>query len=179
MPLPTLSTANLDLSPLIDAHEGLYRALYCCPRVMARIAPPLDEGAASRAFRAVVGANEADEPACRVWAVTERSTRRDVGIGALLHRAPDTEMGLMLLPAAWNARYSHEVIEALVTHAFDDLAIDRLSGMCQAGPNERMSRRLLCAQGFVDAPPDRPGTARWILDHDRWRRPVGMGAADG
>ena len=97
----------------------------------------------------------------------------------MIRRAQDTELGLMLLPAGWNARYSHEVIDALVAHAFDDLGIDRLVGICRAGANERMSRRLLGARGFGDVAPDRPGTAQWALDRGDWLRPVGMPPAPG
>ena len=118
-------------------------------------------------------------PVRRTWAATLRSSAEPVGIGALARRAHDTELGVMLLPTAWNGRYSHEVIDALVAHAFDDLGIDVLTGICQAGPNERMSRRLLEAHGFRVAPPDRPGTARWTLAGEHWARPIGSAASSG
>lgn len=176
----SLSTAHLELAPLAlaPAHESLYVALYTDPRVMARIAAPLESGAAARAFRRTVAAN-AVPGARRTWAVAERSTGTALGIAALLPRTHDIEMGLMLLPRGWNARYSHEVIDALVAHAFDDLGVDRLTGICQAGPAERMSRRLLTPHGFVDAAPDREGTARWVLERGAWSRPVGSTARDG
>ena len=179
VPVPTLSTPGLTLTVLDETHEGLYRALYSNPRVMARIAAPLDDAALSRAFRRALLAASAQPPTERTWVATERATGRGVGIGALIARASDTEIGLMLMPFAWNARYSLELIDALIAHAFDDLGIDRLTGVCRVGPNERMSRRLLLPHGFVPASPDRPATARWVLDRSAWRRPVGIPAHSG
>ncbi len=179
MSLATLSTPHLSMPPLQARHEALYVALYADPRVMARIAAPLAPGEARRAFAAAMSALNDSDPALRTWAVLERDTGRALGIGAVIPRARDTELGVMLLPAAWNARYSHEVIDALVAHAFDGLGIDRLVGICRAGANERMSRRLLRAHGFVDVTPDRPGTAQWALDRGDWLQPVGMPPAAG
>ena len=179
MTLATLSTPHLSMPPLQARHEALYTALYADPRVMSRIAAPLAPDEARRAFAAALSALDDPEPALRTWAVLERDTGRALGIGAMIRRERDTELGLMLLPAAWNARYSHEVIDALVAHAFDDLGIERLVGICRAGANERMSRRLLRAHGFVDVPPDRPGTAQWALNRGDWLRPVGMPPAAG
>ena len=179
MTLATLSTPHLSMPPLQARHEALYVALYADPRVMSRIAAPLAADEARRAFAAAMSALNDPDPALRTWAVIERGSGRALGIGATIRRAQDTELGLMLLPAGWNARYSHEVIDALVAHAFDDLGVDRLVGICRAGANERMSRRLLRAHGFVDVPPDRPGTAQWALDRGGWLRPVGMPPAPG
>ncbi|HZX79445.1 MAG TPA: GNAT family N-acetyltransferase [Lysobacter sp.] len=165
------------MPPLQARHEALYTTLYTDPRVMSRIGAPLSPTHASRAFAAALAALREPDPALRTWALHEHETGRALGIGAMLRREHDVEIGLMLLPAGWNARYSHEVIDALVAHAFDELGIERLVGICRAGPNERMSRRLLQAHGFRDVAPERPGTAQWALDRPGWLRPVGTRAA--
>lgn len=173
MPAPPLTTPSLRLEPLNNTHRALYRALYTNPRVMARIGAPLDEHAADAAFARAVRAQQTSRPGHHTWAVHVRSTGASAGVGALVGRQHDTELGLMLLPMAWNARYSHEVIDALVVHAFNGLGIDVLTGICQAGPNERMSSRLLGPHGFQPAAPDRPGTARWSLERRCWTPPIG------
>lgn len=179
MSLATLATRHLDLVPLGPAHGALYIALYTDPRVMARIGTPLDIDAARRAFGVAVRANVRAPAQRRTWAIIERGGARPLGIAALMRREADSEMGLMLRPAGWNALYSHEAIDALVAHAFDDLGITRLTGFCQAGHAERMSRRLLEPHGFVEAASDRPGSACRALDRGAWTRPVGSAPGAG
>jgi RimJ/RimL family protein N-acetyltransferase len=163
-----LLTARLCLR-LLDARDAdLYRALYTSPRVMAHIGAPLTDTGAARAFAAAVEHNALDAPGHRSFTVLDRATAAAVGLGALLRDGARAEIGLMLLPSAWDGRRSHEVLDALVAHAFDAMVLDVLVATCLAGPNVRPSRRLVEPYGFAEAAPLRVGTVRWELPRTRW-----------
>ena len=176
-----LRTPHLRLRLLDEMDGALYRELHASPRVMARIAPVMDAASTARAFDTAVTHNGRATPGHRTWAVLEQASGRAVGIAALHRDGAAAEAGMMLLPIAWNARYSAEVMQALVRCAFDRMALERLFGICRLGPNVRMARRLLGPHGFVETLPDRPGTARWVLARGAAAptRPVGMGPAPG
>lgn len=159
-----LSTAHLRLRLLDAGDRALHASLYTSPRVMARIAPALDASAAARAFDASVAHNARSAPGHRTWAVSEADGARDIGIGALHRDGDAADVGIMLLPGAWNGRYSVEVLDALVGCGFADLGLQRLFAVCRLGPNERMAHRLLAPQGFRPTAAQRPGTARWLLE---------------
>lgn len=149
---------------LVDARDAaLYRALYTCPRVMAHIGAPLTPAQADRAFAATVEHNGRAAPGHRAWAAHDRADGSPVGIGALMRRGTRAEMGLMLLPPAWDGRRSHEVLDALVACAFGPMGLETLDAVCSDGPNVRPSRRLVRPYGFVEVPPERPGTVQWAL----------------
>ena len=177
----TTASYTTDLRPLRDDDQPLYLALYTCPRVMARIGPPLDAGRATGAFRKVMAHNRSDVPGHRTWAVVDTATGRALGIAALHREGGVAEAGIMLLPAAWDGRRSHAVMDRRVLHAFDVAGVERLIGVCLRGANERMSRRLLQPYGFAEEPPPgRPGTVQRGLDRARWSvgRPLAIGRSD-
>jgi RimJ/RimL family protein N-acetyltransferase len=175
---PDLLTPRLQLRLLEAGDADLYRAVYTCPRVMAHIGAPLTPAQAARAFAATVDHNRRTEPGHRAWAVHDRPEGTPVGIGALLRRGSRAEMGLMLLPSAWDGRRSHEVLDALVAHAFGPMGLEMLDAACSEGPNVRPSRRLVRPYGFVEVPADRPGTVQWALHRADWsvRGEVGSAA---
>ena len=153
----TTASDSTDLRPLRDDDQPLYLTLYTCPRVMARFGPPLDADRATRAFRKVMAHNRSDVPGHRTWAVVDTATGRALGIAALHREGGVAEAGIMLLPAAWDGRRSHAVMDRRVLHAFDVAGVERLIGVCLRGANERMSRRLPQPYGFAEEPPRATG----------------------
>ena len=155
---------------LLDARDAaLYCGLYTCPRVMANIGPPLDGTRATRAFAATLAHNTRDVPGHRAFAVFDRVDATPVGIGALMREGARAEIGLMLLPAAWDGRRSHEVLDALLVHAFVSRGLQAVDAVCREGPNVRPSRRLLRPYGFTEVPQSLAGTLRWELRRDAWQ----------
>lgn len=174
--MPTLLTHRLRLRLLDDSDLDLYRSLYTCPRVMAQIAEPLAEDAAQRAFAAVVAHNRRERPGHRAFAAFDMDSGASVGIGALIRAGRRGEIGLMLLPSAWDGRRSHEVLDALVAYAFGPMGLDALDAACRDGPNVRPGRRLVQPYGFAEVAPARPGTVQWALDRSRWRTRAEVGS---
>jgi len=171
-----LSTARLDLRLLDERDAALYARLYTCPRVMAQIGPPLDAVAAERAFTAAVAHNRRALPGHRTFAVFDRADGAAVGIGALARSGARAEIGLMLLPDAWDGRRSHEVLDALVAYGFGPMRVDGLDAVCRLGPNVRASRRLVQPYGFTEVVAERPGTMHWRLARDAWRPRAEVGS---
>jgi RimJ/RimL family protein N-acetyltransferase len=161
--VPTLLTDRLALRLLGAQDAALYRSLYTCPRVMARIGTPLTDAAAGRAFAAALAHNGRDTPGHRTFAAFDRATGSAVGIAALARAGGRAEIGLMLLPRAWDGRRSHEVLDALVAYGFGPMALDVLDAACREGPNVRPGRRLVQPYGFVEVPAGRRGTVQWEL----------------
>lgn len=168
----TLLTARLRLRLLDgrDADAALYRALYTCPRVMAQIAPPLDEAEADAAFARVCRHNGLERPGHRVWAVEDRATGVGLGIVALLRDGARAELGLMLVPRAWNGQASRASLAAVVGYGFGALGLEHIDADCRDGPNTRVLRRLLLPLGFESVPAARPGCVQWALPKAGWRQ---------
>lgn len=171
-----LRTDRLDLRLLGESDASLYSRLYTCPRVMAQVGAPLDEVAAARAFAAAVAHNHRALPGHRTFTAFDRDDGGAVGIGALARSGTRAEIGLMLLPAAWDGRRSHEVLDALVAYGFGPMGLDGLDAVCRIGPNVRPSRRLVRPYGFEEVVPDRPGTTHWRLERHAWRSRIEVGS---
>lgn len=170
-PGATLMTPRLRLRLLEsrDADAALYRALYTCPRVMAQIAPPLGDAEADAAFTRVCRHNTLERPGHRSWAVEDRTTGTGFGIVALHRAEARAELGLMLLPRAWNGQTSRAALAAVVDHGFGTLGLEHIDADCREGPNTRILRHLLLPLGFESVPATRPGYAQWALPIGRWR----------
>ncbi len=160
----TLLTDLLRLRLLEDDDLGLYRSLYTCPRVMAQIGEPLAPDAATRAFAAAVRQNGLDAPGHRTFAAFDRAGGTAVGIGALMRAGDRAEIGLMLVPAAWDGHRSRQLIQALVDHGFGSMHLSALDAVCRNGPNARFGRRLARVLGFVESGKAPAGTTHWQLE---------------
>lgn len=136
---------------------------------MAQIGPPLTEAAAERAYAAAVAHNARATPGHRTFAVFDREHGNEVGIGALTRSGERAEIGLMLLPSAWDGRRSHEVLDALVAYGFGAMDVRRLDAACRNGPNVRPSRRLVGPYGFTEVAPERTGMVQWVLERGCWQ----------
>lgn len=171
-----LRTDRLDLRLLGESDAPLYVRLYTCPRVMAQVGAPLDPAAAARAFAAAVAHNHRARPGHRTFSAFDRDGGDAVGIGALARRGTRAEIGLLLLPSAWDGRRSHEVLDALVAYGFGSMGLDGLDAVCRLGPNVRPSRRLVRPYGFEEVVPERPGTMHWRLERAAWRPRAEVGS---
>jgi RimJ/RimL family protein N-acetyltransferase len=58
----------------------------------------------------------------------------------------EVEIGSRLLPAVWGSGLALEGGERLLDHAFDDLGLARVWGVCH--PDNRSARAVLAALGF-------------------------------
>jgi len=167
----TLLTAHLELR-LLDADRAadarLYRALYTCPTVMAEIGPPLTADAATAAFARVCRHNALDAPGHRAWTVARRRDEVPVGLVVLHRRGERAELGLMLLPAAWNGRVSTEALAPVIRYGFEVVGLAAIDAGCRDGRNTRVLRRLLARFGFDRISEPRPGFADWTLPRERW-----------
>lgn len=153
-----------------EADAALYRALYTCPRVMAQIAPPLEHAAADAAFARVCLHNGRNQPGHRTWVVQRRSESTGLGIVALHRAGSEAELGLMLLPQAWNGHTSRAALEVVIAHGIDTLGLEVIKADCREGPNVRILSRLLVPLGFEPAQAARTGCAQWQLSATRWRQ---------
>lgn len=165
--MATLLTDRLHLRLLAEPDLGLYRSLYTCPRVMAQIGAPLAPDAATRAFAAAVRHNGLDVPGHRTFAAFDRGGGSAIGIGALLRTGDRAEIGLMLLPSAWDGQRSRELIQALVDYGFGHMGLSALDAICRKGPNARFGRRMARLLGFLESGTAPAGTTRWQLDRGR------------
>lgn len=167
--MPTDRDAVLRLAD--EGDVALYRRLYTCPRVMAQIAPPLGAADAEAAFTRVVAHNRRAASPLRTWVVEAADGARACGIVTLRQDHDVGDIGLMLLPEAWNRHVAHAAIRAVLEHAFLQAGVAAVTADCREGVNVRLLRRLLGPFGFRQCPPMRAGYADWRLERADWRRP--------
>lgn len=119
-------TPRLRLRALTLDDLALFRALYCDPGTMRHVGKPMSRGLATASLRATVAATR-KPGGLRFYAITERQSRRGVGMCSLRPAAWDergAELGIMLLPSACGRGYAHEALRALIDDAFFRLRIE-------------------------------------------------------
>ena len=100
----------------------------------------------------IVAAQIADMEAGRAcyWAMALDPAEPAIGccdLSELDYRHRRAELGFFLNRAQWGCGYAREAMMAVISHAWNDLRLERLWSRCHAG-NER-SRKLLETLGFV------------------------------
>lgn len=137
---------------------------------MARIAPPLDEGSARRAFGRVARFNGTDRPGHRHWSVRARDSGDRIGIVGLLRTGADVELGGLLLPEWWNRRVSREAYGRVIQHAFETPGIDLVFGERPDDDHARIIDRLFAPLGLarVTGKARAPDACRWELSRWKW-----------
>jgi hypothetical protein len=175
--MAALVTDRLRLRLLAPRDAALFVGLYTDAAVMARIMPPLDVAAATRAFEAACRHNGRANPGHRHWAIEARDDGRGLGIAALLREGTRAELGVMLRPEAWNRRVSGEAFAALLPHAFEDPTLALIDAQRPDDDHALRIDRLLAPFGFIRGPATRPGCARWLLPRPVFmqRNPVTVG----
>lgn len=116
-------SARLRLRALARRDLALFRALYCDAATMRHIGRPMSSADARASLRATVAATR-QPGGLRFYAITERQSRRGIGLCSLRPTTWDkngAEAGLMLLPAACGRGYARETLAALVEVAFFQL----------------------------------------------------------
>jgi RimJ/RimL family protein N-acetyltransferase len=140
---PTLHTDRLTLRPLSEADLPDLVALNADPEVMAFIGPPMSAAAVAAELAGWV----TGQGAFGLWAGLVDGVFRGVWF---LSGDPDDdqagEIGWRLPRAAWGHGYAVEGAEALLTHAFEALGLDRVWAETMA-VNDR-SRRVMDRLGM-------------------------------
>lgn len=169
MPAPVLITDRLRLR-LMGAGDGaLYRELYTSAAVMRHVMPPLSEAAADAAFESVCRHNMESAPGHRYWAIETRDEATPMGLAALRRRLRHAELGVLLLPPAWNRRIASEAFAPLIAHGFDAMGLEYIDAERADDGQALVIDRLLAPFGFECAPARRAGARRWMLTARRWR----------
>lgn len=97
--------------------------------------------------RAYVARNAELSDGWRCWAITEDG-RQALGWVVLIARRPGVnEIGYILRRDRWGRGYAREAVSAIVSHAFSEPALRRISA--DTDPDNRPSVRLLESLGFV------------------------------
>ncbi len=139
------ATARLQGRPLQAGDREHYCGLYQCPRVMRKIAPPLDRAGAQRAFASTL---TAQQPGRSLLWVLEDRAGHFVGLLGLTWHGPETaELGIMLSLGANGKGYPVEAVGALVALAFSRLGLQRILGRFH--PQQLASARFFRRLGFT------------------------------
>ncbi|TCZ82611.1 GNAT family N-acetyltransferase [Lysobacter sp. N42] len=160
------SAVQLRLMQSSDA--ALYLHLFTCPEVMAAIGPPLPRHVAEATFARACGYNAGDVPGHRFWIVGD-ALGADLGLASLVRDGDTAELGIMLLPEAWDGRRAKPALAKVIDHAFAGIGLRALYARSADGVRARLSRRLLSPYPFVPADAE-PGRAAWVLSRDGWAR---------
>lgn len=89
----------------------------------------------------------------------------------MAERPGEVELGSRLLPFAWGSGLALEGGELLLDHAFDDLGLSHVWGICH--PDNRSAQAVLAALGFAargDLPYDGGIARHHRIDLNAWRR---------
>lgn len=87
----------------------------------------------------------------------------------IAERPGEVEIGSRLLPQAWGGGLAFEGAELMLDHAFDDLALPRVWGICH--PGNRAARAVLAALGFTPLglmPYDGGVASHYRIDMNAW-----------
>ena len=157
-----------DAPALVEMHRD--------PRLRAQLVDdaPLDRPAVARAFVERIGAWYRRHEGLGIWRATLREPGSAfVGWFSLMPvtgRPEEVEIGSRLLPARWGGGLAVEGGELLLDHAFDDLALPRVWGICH--PANRAAQAVLGALGF-DAvgvrPYDGAAASHHRIELNAWR----------
>ena len=88
----------------------------------------------------------------------------------MAERPGEVEIGSRLLPHAWGSGLALEGGEQLLAHAFDELALPHVWGLCH--PDNRSAQAVLAALGFAPQglqPYDGRSAAHYRIDLNAWR----------
>jgi RimJ/RimL family protein N-acetyltransferase len=157
-----------DAPALVEMHRD--------PRLRAHLVDdaPLDRPPVSRAFVERMADWYRRHEGLGIW----RATLRDpasafVGWFSLMPvtgRPDEVEIGSRLLPAHWGSGLAVEGGELLLDHAFDDLALPCVWGICH--PHNRAAQAVLGSLGFESRgirPYDGAAAAHHRIELNAWR----------
>lgn len=165
----TIETARLRLRPIRAGDAALFCALYADPAVMRHIGPPLDAGAARRAFDAALRIDAAAGwPGYRIVALREAPA--DIGLVALQRRKarPRTaDAGVMLQGGTQGRGLGAEAIAGVVDWAFAHALVEDIHTRNAAGNIAVL--RMMERQGFQAQAGQDPSQRYWRMTARAWR----------
>ena len=177
--IATLDGPRLQLRPLAEGDERLYRQLFGDPVVMERIAAPQTGEAAAQGFRLALAMNRASPAQRLFWVIQSLADGEAQGLIGLTMDAPGSaEVGVVLPQARQGRGLATEAITLLADHAFGPLALRRLHTRHASG--HVLAAGLMRGLGFENT--SQAEGARgwsWELTPARWAaRPRRQGRAN-
>lgn len=147
-------TRRLALREFAAADEGALLAMHRDPRVREHLVDdyPLHEPAVVRLFLERITGLYRRHEGMGVWHATLlQPTPVFAGwfnLMPMAERPGEVEIGARLLPLAWGCGLVLDGCELLLGHAFEDLRLSRVWGICH--PRNHSARIVLTLQGFAD-----------------------------
>jgi RimJ/RimL family protein N-acetyltransferase len=157
-----------DAPALVEMHRD--------PRLRAHLVDdaPLDRPPVARAFVERMAVWYRRHEGLGIWRASLRGpSSAFVGWFSLMPmtgRPGEVEIGSRLLPVHWGGGLAVEGGERLLDHAFDDLALPRVWGICH--PDNRAARAVLGALGFEAVglqPYDGTAASHYCIGLNAWR----------
>jgi RimJ/RimL family protein N-acetyltransferase len=136
--------AEDDLQTLLEMHRD--------PRLRAHLVDdyPLHQPAVVRLFLARIALIYRRHEGLGIWHATQREPQaRFAGwfnLMPMAERPGEVEIGGRLLPQVWGSGLALEGAELMLDHAFDDLGLARVWGVCH--PGNRSAQAVLVTMGF-------------------------------
>jgi ribosomal-protein-alanine N-acetyltransferase len=147
--LPTITTERLLLRWMTEDDTDALYDIFSDPHVMRYWStPPLPHReAAAQLQREIAAGNE--NVAMLKWGVALRDSNHIIGTTTLFNLSFENgraELGYALGRAHWSKGFMHEALQALLSHAFDDMQLRRLEA--DVDPRNAASIRTLERLGF-------------------------------
>jgi RimJ/RimL family protein N-acetyltransferase len=156
-------------------HDALV-AMHSDPRLRAHLVDdyPLHQSAVVRVFLERIAQIYRRHEGLGIWHTTALEPQaRFAGwfnLMPMAERPGEVEIGSRLLPLAWGSGLGLEGGELLLDHAFDDLGLKHVWGICH--PANRSAQAVLAALGFVPLgvmPYDGGQASHYRIDLNAWR----------
>lgn len=164
-----LETPRLHVRPLVSNDEAFYCGLYTDASVMRHIGPPLSPDAARTAFTKACRLNLDGEFRYRLWIMSRKEDRIDIGLLALIRDGDQAEIGAMLISGAQSRGFAAESIAVLIDYAFSRHDLTLL--FTRHSRAHDLATGLMSKLAFVCVIPEDeadPG-CRWELSRQQWQ----------
>lgn len=178
-PAPTLPWARsrrLALREFAAADHDALLAMHQEPRLRAHLVDdyPLHVGAVVGLFLQRLAGIYREHEGLGIWHASllepEPSFAGWFNLMPMAERPGEVEIGSRLLPHAWGSGLALEGGELLLDHAFDDLGLPRVWGICH--PANRSAQAVMAALGFEPLgllPYDGSMASHHRIDMNAWR----------
>jgi RimJ/RimL family protein N-acetyltransferase len=150
--LPWARTPQLVLREFDAADRAAVVAMHSDPRLREHLVDdyPLHQDAVASLFLQRLGEHYRRHEGLGIWHATALQPQAQFAgwfsLMPLAGHPGEVEMGSRLLPAAWGRGLALAGCELLLDHAFDDLQLPRVWGICH--PGNRSALAVLAARGF-------------------------------
>jgi RimJ/RimL family protein N-acetyltransferase len=160
--------ADADRAALVEMHRE--------PRLRAHLVDdyPLHESAVARLFVQRMAGLYRRHEGLGIWHATVTEPRPSFAgwfsLMPMAERPGEVEIGSRLLPHAWGSGLALEGGEMLLAHAFDDLKLPHVWGLCH--PDNRSAQAVLGALGFTPQglmAYDGQSATHYRIDLNAWR----------